>query len=100
MTNGIYTNVELIDSIILDLNNLPKEVCNGQFIRACTLVSQMGQKLAALRKGVPEDIANKDKTIETLKEQLRNAGCNVEDMTLAEFAEKYGKKDGAIDADK
>lgn len=94
MGKGIYTNVELIESLILDLNNLPKELVDGQFIQFCTLVSQMGQKLANLRNGVQNDIDSKNKVIEQLKEQLRNAGAEVADYTPQEFLDKM-KKDGA-----
>lgn len=90
MANGLYTNMELIDSIILDLNNLPKELFDGQYIQFCTLVGQMGQKLAALRKGVPADIESKDRVIESLKEQLRHAGRDVVDMSIDEFVKEYG----------
>lgn len=94
MANGTYTNVELVDTLIVDLNNLPKELMDGQFIQFCTLVSQMGQKLINLRKGIKADIDSKNKIIEQLKAQLREAGAEVEDMTPEEFIEKHGKKDG------
>ena len=95
MDKGLYTNTELIDTIILDLNNLPKALIDGQFIQFCSLVDQMGQKLAILKKGVPTDLESKDKVIEQLKDQLRAAGAEIEDMTPEQFIEKYGKKDGA-----
>lgn len=94
MANGTYTNVELVDTLIVDLNNLPKELMDGQFIQFCTLVSQMGQKLINLRKGIKADIDSKNKIIEQLKAQLREAGAVIEDMTPDEFIQKYGKKDG------
>ena len=95
MPNGLFTNAELVDSLILDLNNLPKELINGQFIQFCTLVERMGQKLINLRKGIADDLKYKDERIEQLKEQLRNLGAEVTDMTTDEFMQKYGKKDGA-----
>lgn len=97
MPKGLLTNVELVDSLILDLNNLPKEMINGQFIQSCTIIGQMGQKLALIKKGIPADIESKNRVIEELKQQLRDAGRNVEDLTPAEFFEKFGKKDGADD---
>ena len=95
MAKGLYTNEELVDSLILDLNNLPKELINGQFIQFCTLIEQMGQKLALLRKDIPADIESKNKIIEELKQQLRNAGQEVEDLTPEEFTKKFSSKDGA-----
>jgi hypothetical protein len=95
MANGLYTNDELIDSLILDLNNLPKNLIDGQFIHFCDIVSQMGQKLINLKKGITNDLAGKDRIIEQLKEQLKNTGAEFEEMTPEEFVKKSGKKDGA-----
>ena len=95
MAKALYTNVELVDSLILDLNNLPKELFDGQFIQFCSLVGQMGQKLALLKNGIPADIENKNKIIEELKQQLRNAGQEVEELTPEEFTKKFSSKDGA-----
>jgi len=92
MANGLFTNTELIDSLIIDLNALPKELINGQYIQFCTLVSQMGQKLVSLKKGVPADIESKNKIIEDLKEQLRNCGIEVVTIPVSDL-----KKDGAND---
>ena len=94
MANGLYTNAELIDSIILDLNAVLKEQLNGQYINACCTVANMSQKLLQLRKKVDDDLKNREQTIETLKNELRAAGATVEDYTPQEFAEKM-KKDGA-----
>ena len=95
MAKGIYTNSELIDTIIVDLNNMIKEALSGQYVQICYIVTAMTQKLMNLKKGIDADLASKDKVIEQLKEQLRAAGAEVEDMTTEEFIEKYGKKDGA-----
>ena len=94
MANGTYTNKELIENIIVNLNNLPKAMCNGQFIQFCSIVSQMGQKLINLRETIDADLKKKDETIETLKRQLCEAGCNVKEMTMEEYA-KLKEKDGA-----
>lgn len=94
MAKGILTNAELVDTLIVDLNNLPKQLLAGQFIQACAIVTQMGQKLINLRKGIADDLKYKDERIEQLKEQLRNLGAEVTDMTPDEFMQKYDKKDG------
>ena len=88
MANGTYTNTELVDTLIVDLNNLPKDLTNGQFIHACAIVAQMGQKLLNLREGIQSDLDNKNKIIEDLKQQLRNAGAEVNDLTAEEFVKK------------
>ena len=95
MANGLYTNSELIDTIIVDMNNMIKEALSGQYVQICYIVTGMTQKLINLKKGIDEDLASKDKVIEQLKDQLRAAGAEVEDMTPEEFLKKYGKKDGA-----
>ena len=95
MANGTYTNSELIDTIIVDVNNMIKEALSGQYVQICYIVTGMTQKLMNLKKGIEADLASKDKIIEQLKEQLRAAGAEVEDMSTEQFIEKYGKKDGA-----
>ena len=91
---GIYSNSELVDTIIMDLNTLPGKLIDGQFIQACSLVSQMAQKLINLRDGIKKDIDNKNKTIEGLKTQLRNAGVMVMDLSPEEFIAEM-KEEGA-----
>ena len=95
MANGLYTSSELVDSLVIDLNNITKELVDGQFIRFCSIISQMGQKLINLKKGIDADLSSKNKIIEQLKDQLRTSGAEVIDMPAEEFIEKYGKKDGA-----
>ena len=95
MAKGIYTNSELVDTLILDLNNLPKQLIDGQYIQFCSVVAQMGQKLINLREGIKADLAGKDRTIEQLKQTLRNSGQVVEDMTPEQLISKM--KDGADD---
>lgn len=92
MAKGILSNSELVETLIVDLNNVLKEAVNGQYIQACVIVSHMSQKLLNLRKGINADIDSKNQIIESLKEELRNAGCTVEDVTPEElFADQNGK---------
>ena len=91
MANGILTNVELIDSIIVDLNNLLKNQINGQFIQACSVVNQMTQKLVNLRNTVDNDLKNREENIEVLKKRLRELGQEVIEVPADELI----KKDGA-----
>jgi hypothetical protein len=95
MANGTYTNSELIDTIVVDMNNMIKEALTGQYVQICYIVTAMTQKLMNLKKGIEADLTSKDKVIEQLKDQLRAACAEVEDMTPEQFIEKYGKKDGA-----
>ena len=95
MQKGLYNSEELIDTIIVDMNNMIKEALSGQYVQICYIVTGMTQKLMNLKKGIDADLASKDKVIEQLKDQLRAAGAEVEDMAPEEFIKKYGKKDGA-----
>ena len=85
MNNNVYTNIELMDSIIVDLNNTLKELFSGQYIQACCNVTQMSQKLVNLRNTIDNDLKNRDETIATLKNELRNAGVAVEDIDPREY---------------
>lgn len=71
MANGLLTNKELVDTIIVDLNNLLKEAMSGQYIRMCSYVTQISQKLANLRTTIDSDLKSRDDHIEDLKNQLK-----------------------------
>lgn len=90
MANGLYTNSELLDSIIVDLNALLKALFTGQYVKVCALVTSMVQKLTNLRKTIDNDVKNREETIEKLKQALRNAGCNTKEMTPKEFVQMVG----------
>ena len=98
MAKDLMTNSELISSIIVDLNSLPKCLIDGQFIQFCNIVTSMGQKLVNLRNTIDNDLKNREKTIETLKEELRAAGHGVKDITPQQFIDEVmykEEKDGA-----
>ena len=97
MGNGIYTNTELVDSLIVDLNNLPKELINGQFIHACTLISYMAQKLANLKKMMDSDLQSKDDYIAKLKEELKKAGREIVECKPEEIETVIGNIMGKND---
>ena len=99
MAKDIMSNPELIDSLIVDLNSLPKKLIDGQFIQFCATVAQMGQKLGNLRKTIDDDVKNRNAIIETLKEELRNAGHEVQDMTPQEFIDSMNKDGGKLGTD-
>lgn len=85
MAKGLYTNSELLDSIIVDFNSFLQSLFTGQAVNACIIASNMSQKLANLRKTIDDDIKNREETIEKLKQALRDAGCNTREMTAPEF---------------
>ena len=69
MANGLYSNSELAESIITDLNNLLKNIAGGQYIRVCSIAMEMVQKLMNLKNGIEADINNRDKQIKELQER-------------------------------
>ena len=64
---GLYDNVGMCDSLTNDLNTLVKDIASGQYIQFCVKVTEMTAKLQNLKKGIADDLASKDQTIEELK---------------------------------
>ena len=93
MPNGLYTNSELLDSLIVDLNNVVKEQFSGQYIKACGIVHQMAQKLISLRNTIDDDLKNRDQTIEILKGQIRTLGGEVIDIPANEFVKQLKEQE-------
>ena len=87
MANGIMKNKELVGSLIQDLNNLVKEQQAGQHLQACQIIVGMTQKLANLYNTIDDDLKNRDKTIDSLKQQLRAAGVEVIDVSPEKLEE-------------
>lgn len=78
--NGIYSKADFIGTIISDLNEMQKQQAAGQYIQAMTIFVNVVQKLLKLRETVENDLKNRDKTIDSLKQQLRAAGVEVIDV--------------------
>ena len=64
--NGLYDNEGLIDTIIVDLNDILKNMAAGQYIRICNIVVGMTQKLTNLKKNMKEELACKDQQVADL----------------------------------
>ena len=64
---GLYDNEGLCDSLLLDLNNIPKLLMTGQYIQFCALVTGMGQKLVNLKSGIRADMDSMKQKVEDLK---------------------------------
>lgn len=94
MANGTYNNSELVDTIIVDLNNILCKVVSGQYIQACSIVTQVAQKLVNLRQSIDSDIESKNKKIEMLKQALKDANCEVEDVAPEDFVAQLKKIEG------
>lgn len=81
----MYTNSELIGSILTDLNEMMKYQAAGQFIQATTVFVGIVQKLVQLRQHIDDDMKNRDETIQSLKDELRACGREVIDIPADEF---------------
>ena len=95
MANGLYSNVELIESLIADLNEVIKNTVSGQYLQASITITGMTQKLTNLRQTIDNDLKNRDRTIEELKRQLRSMGAEIVEMTPEQYANEI-KKDGVL----
>lgn len=63
---GLFDNIGLIDTLIVDCNELPKLLISGQGVGWCAKVVEMTQKLVNLKKGVRADVDSMRQQIETL----------------------------------
>jgi hypothetical protein len=88
MANGIYSNSELIKSLVADLNALIKNELCGEYVMACAIVTNMTQKLMNLQKTIDNDLKNREETIEMLKKRLRDCGQEVIEVSAEEYAKE------------
>lgn len=64
---GLYDNEGICDTLINDLNALPKVLMNGQYIQFCAMVASMAQRLVNLKKGIKNDMDSLKNRLEELK---------------------------------
>ena len=76
---GLFDSNGLIDTLIVDCSNLPKDLFSGMTLQFCNRLVQMTQKLTALREGIQkekadlqEQIADKQNLIDELTATLYN----------------------------
>ena len=60
---GFYDFKGLIDTLILDCNELPKDLMGGNNVAFCNRLVQMVQKLVNLKDGLIADFANREEVI-------------------------------------
>lgn len=65
--NGLWDNEGLCDTLLVDLNNLPKALASGQYIQFCALISSMGQRIVNLKKGISADMESMREKVDELK---------------------------------
>ena len=71
---GILDSDGMIDSLIVDCNELPKALFSGQYVLFCSMISQMVQKLCLLKKGIKDDSESLKKQIDDLTKILNKGG--------------------------
>lgn len=52
---GLMDNLGMIDSLIVDCNNIVRLLTGGEYIGFCAKAVEMVQKLAKLKQGVKDD---------------------------------------------
>ena len=52
---GLFDSNGLIDTLIVDCNELVKKLASGEYVGFCGLIVEMVQKLALLKKGITKD---------------------------------------------
>lgn len=77
LKDGFFDCTGVIDELISGMNNAVKALFNGQFIAYCDSTRLIAQGLSALKKGVGDELAAKDATIERLKAELRECGREI-----------------------
>lgn len=80
---GLYDSQGLCDSLLNDLNRIPRTLMDGQNIQFCAVIQSMAQRLVLLKKGIKADLESKDKIIEDLKK--------ANDELINERGGKHGK---------
>lgn len=83
MAKGLYTNAELIGSVIDDLNTILKIAMTGQPLQACAVLTGTAQKLINLQKTINDDLNNRDETIKSLKNELRKHGVEIVEKEIS-----------------
>ena len=69
---GLYDNIGIIDTLIVDCNTLPNDLFNGQNVRFCGRLSGMAQKLKNLREGVKNDVEGLQREVADLRRLLND----------------------------
>ena len=83
MAKGLYTNSELIGTILDDLNTILKIAMTGQPLQACAVLTGTAQKLINLQKTINDDLNNRDETIKSLKDELRKHGVEIVEKEIS-----------------
>lgn len=89
MANGLYSNEELIDTLIMDCNNAVNAVMGSNGIQWCKIMLDMVVKLTNLKEGIANDMKNREETITMLTQRLKDAGAEVQNVDINELEAGY-----------
>jgi hypothetical protein len=87
---GLYDNAGVCDTLIRDLNRLPKMLMDGQYIQFCDCIASLGKRIANLKEGIQSDTASFTQSIEDLK----RANENLMQQLTGQQTEKAGADNG------
>lgn len=89
MANGLYSNEELIESLILDCNNAVNAAMGSNGIQWCKIMLDMVVKLTNLKEGIANDMKNREETITMLTQRLKDSGAEVHTVDINELGAEY-----------
>ena len=72
---GLYDSVGLIDTLIVDMNNLVRRLAAGEYVGFCTMIVSIVQRLAQLKAGVQHDTNSLKEQIEEYKKMIEGDGA-------------------------
>lgn len=64
---GLLDNIGLIDTLIVNCNDLPKAMAAGEYVKFCGMIVEMVQKLAQLKIGIRNDMKSLQNRIDEMK---------------------------------
>ena len=92
--NGLYSNEELIDGMIVDCNKAVTAIAGGNGIVWCRIMVDLVTRLANLKEGIRRDMKNREDNIRLLTDRLKAAGIEVQTVDISEIQKKEGVTDG------
>lgn len=69
---GLFDYKGIIDSLIVNCNELPRSLFNGRSVQFCSILVEMVQKLSVLRDGVKNDLESRESIIEEKSAVIKN----------------------------
>ena len=64
---GLMDAEGLIDTLIVNCNDLPKAMAAGEYVKFCGMIVEMVQKLAQLKIGIRNDMKSLQNRIDEMK---------------------------------